>query len=307
MTGGDVRDRATDWDGIGELVAPMYARADEAYRNFQPRPSDVIISPYAKCGTTWLQQIVHALRTCGDMDFDDVYEVIPFIDVAPVLGIDLDTEQPALPRAFKSHHAWDEIPKGCRYIVSFRAPEDAALSFVRFMEGWFLEPGAVRPDDAVLEDLVELDPDHQYSYWHHLTTWLTRRDDPQVLLLTFEDMKEDLPGAVRLIAQFLALDEPARIDAAIHNASHEFMAEHAAPFSEPMLRCWVAEHVGIPADSDASKVRAGRAGDGRRQLADATVERVAQRWTEVVTARHGFATYDDLVTSMREDRFAATA
>ena len=74
-----------------------------------------------------------------------------------------------------------------------------------------------------------------------------------------------------------------------------------------MLRCWVAEHVGIPADSDASKVRAGRIGDGRRQLADATVERVAQRWTEVVTAHHGFATYDDLVTSLREDRLAATA
>ena len=29
---------------------------------FQPHPTDVIISPYSKSGTTWLQQIVQSLR-----------------------------------------------------------------------------------------------------------------------------------------------------------------------------------------------------------------------------------------------------
>ncbi|MEM7335431.1 MAG: sulfotransferase domain-containing protein, partial [Chloroflexota bacterium] len=33
--------------------------------NFQPDPTDIIITPYAKSGTTWLQQIVHGLRTRG--------------------------------------------------------------------------------------------------------------------------------------------------------------------------------------------------------------------------------------------------
>src|SRR4051812_22006220 len=39
---------------------------------FRPRADDVIIAPFAKCGTTWLQQIFHCLRTGGDMDFDDI-------------------------------------------------------------------------------------------------------------------------------------------------------------------------------------------------------------------------------------------
>ena len=26
---------------------------------FKPQPTDVLISPYSKCGTTWVQQIVH--------------------------------------------------------------------------------------------------------------------------------------------------------------------------------------------------------------------------------------------------------
>lgn len=55
--------RATTWDGFLERIAIMFQTEAEAYRRFEPQPSDVIISPFAKCGTTWLQQIAHSLRT----------------------------------------------------------------------------------------------------------------------------------------------------------------------------------------------------------------------------------------------------
>jgi hypothetical protein len=38
---------------------------------------------------------------------------------------------------------YGHIPKGCRYIVCFRNPEDVFLSFFRFFEGWFFEPGQI--------------------------------------------------------------------------------------------------------------------------------------------------------------------
>lgn len=106
--------RAVTWDEFVERMAILFRSEEEAYRTFESWPNDVIISPFAKCGTTWLQQIVHSLRTGGDMDFDDIYEVVPFIDIALELGIDLNAEQKANPRVFKSHHTWDEVPKGCR-------------------------------------------------------------------------------------------------------------------------------------------------------------------------------------------------
>jgi hypothetical protein len=49
---------------------------------FVARPSDVIIASYAKCVTTWLQQMVHSLRTGGDLDFDDISRVVPWIETA---------------------------------------------------------------------------------------------------------------------------------------------------------------------------------------------------------------------------------
>jgi len=36
-------------------------------------PTDIVVAPFGKSGTTWLQQIAHSLRTRGDMDFDEIW------------------------------------------------------------------------------------------------------------------------------------------------------------------------------------------------------------------------------------------
>jgi membrane protein len=108
--------RATTVQEMEELLVRSFPR-NERWQAFQPRPSDIIITPYAKCGTTWLQQIAHGLRTRGSMDFNEITEVTPWIENAALLGWDLDAEQAANPRLFKSHLAWREVPKGARYIV----------------------------------------------------------------------------------------------------------------------------------------------------------------------------------------------
>ena len=105
------------------------------------RATDVVISPFGKCGTTWLQQIAHTLRTRGDMAFDDISRVCPWIETSADLGLELDVEQRANPRVFKSHLDADRVPRGGRYIVSCRDPRDAVYSMYKFMEGWLLEPG----------------------------------------------------------------------------------------------------------------------------------------------------------------------
>ena len=105
---------------------------------FQPRPADIIISPAPKSGTTWLQQIVHGLRTRGYMDFEEIGVVMPWIEIAHDMGWDLNAPQVAEPRAYKSHLSWDDVPKGGRYLCSFRDPKTAFVSSDWFMENWLV-------------------------------------------------------------------------------------------------------------------------------------------------------------------------
>ena len=85
-------------------------------QNFQPRDTDVFVAGSAKTGTTWIQHMVHQLRTGGDMDFGETIKVVPEVEFAHDLRIDLDVEQKAFPHCFKTHMWYPRCPKGARYI-----------------------------------------------------------------------------------------------------------------------------------------------------------------------------------------------
>lgn len=288
--------RATSLDELGALMEGLFPHWEQDEAAFTPRPTDVIISPYAKCGTTWLQQIVHTLRTGGDTDFEEIYEVVPWINVATQLGLDLDAEQRAEPRAFKAHATWDEVPAGCRYIVSFRDPKDALVSMYRFFEGFLIEPGTIPLEDFVASRLG----DQPGSYWDHTTSWLAQRDNPDVLLLTFDDMKQDLPGVVRRVAEFLGVPtDPERLAVATELSGFAYMSANPGPFSDPWMVAWAVEHLDLPPDADASKVREGAVGSNRRQLDPATAARIDEVWAATIGAETGLLTYDALVEDLR--------
>src|SRR2546423_137232 len=122
--------RARNLAELGAIQRRMFGPKDIAasIAAYRSRPTDVVISPFGKCGTTWLQQIFHTLRTRGDMDFDDISRVVPWIETSRTLGLDLEAPQRASPRGFKSHLAYDLMPKAARYVVSLRDPKDALVS-----------------------------------------------------------------------------------------------------------------------------------------------------------------------------------
>lgn len=297
--------QATSLDELRELLGQLFPNGSQDNDAFVPRPTDVIISPTGKSGTTWLQQMVHSIRTDAEQDYEDIYEVVPWIDLATQLDLDLDADQPAEPRAFKSHANWDDVPKGCRYIVSFRDPKDALVSAYRFFEGWLLQPGLDLLEEFVAASLFR--EDITGTYWHHTISWLNQRDNPDVLLLTFDDMKQDRAGVVRLVAAFLAVPaDEKRLAFATERSSFAHMSANPGPFSDPWLRDWSIEHLDLPADSDASKVREGRVGTNRQQLAPETAARIDERWAETVGATTGVMSYEELVDELRAARETAT-
>lgn len=262
--------------------------------DFQPKSSDIIISPYAKCGTTWLQQIVHGLRTRGSMDFDEISAVTPWIEIALDVGWDLNAAQVAEPRVYKSHLTWYEIPKGGRYIVSFRHSQDAFLSFYRFFEGFFFEPGMI-----TLEDLYRWrwpqDELEREGYWYHLISWYEQRKNKDVLLLCYENMIADLPGTINLIANFMGIeldDELSEI--VIRQSSREFMLASKDQFDEKHSFRIGGERAGLPPPENSLKITPGNEIDTRYQLSSAIKKELDDNWRNLVKPRLGFNDYEEL-------------
>lgn len=288
--------RARSVAELQQKMAAMFEGDPAQAEPYRPRPSDVIITPFGKSGTTWLQQIFHTLRTRGDMDFDDISRVVPWIETSPRLGIDLNAEQRAEPRGFKSHLSWDEVPKGARYIVSIRDPRDALVSMHRFMEGWFLEPGAVTIDEFAVATYLR---GQGKRYWAHLASWWAHRHDDDVLLLAYERMLADPARAIRRIAGFCGIpldDELLAIT--LEHASMPFMLAHKDRFDDRLMRELSERVAGLPPGSDSAKVREGKAGGHRSVLSAALLAEMDQIWRDDIEARFGFARYQDMVDAL---------
>lgn len=265
---------------------------------YQPRPTDIIISPAGKCGTTLLQQTFHTLRTRGDMDFDDISRVVPWIETAKSLAIDINAEQVAEPRGFKSHLSWDHVPKGAKYIVSLRDPQDAFVSGYRFMEGWYFEPGAIS-----YEELFERNKSGRgegQDYWAHLVNWWTQRDNPDLLLLSFEHMVEDPEAMIRRVSRFcdIPLDNEL-LALTLERTSRPFMLEHKDRFDDALMREKSERLGGLPPGSDSAKVREAGPERRRYELPDSIREEFDSIWLTDVTPHTEFSDYASLETELR--------
>jgi len=263
----------------------------------EPDPGDVIISPFAKSGTTWLQQIAHGLRSRGDMGFEEISFAVPCLDYPHPLGVDLNAPQGFEPRLFMTHSNWHDVPKGARYIAAFRNPKHVIVSYYRMLENWFFEPGAIDldafalyfvPPDGVLDD-----------WWLHMVSWWEQRANPAVLLLSYEEMVADLPGTVRSIAALMGIaPTDDLLDIVVRQSSRDFMLAHAHQFDERGLRRLAEQEIGLPFDSDAVKVTPGA--DKRRYRLSPEVDAAFDAvWRSQVEPRTGLASYDDLRLAVR--------
>ena len=259
--------------------------------SYRPAPTDVFISPYAKCGTTWVQQIVHGLRTGGSMAFSEITEVVPWIELAHDMGMDAHAPQVAHPKAFKSHLNWHDIPKGGRYINVFRDPLDAMVSFFHFHEGWWFETGTISlPDFAAFY----LDRAGGRDYWTHTASWWAQRGRDDVLCLTFEGLKSDLAGCVTQIADFIGIIDAAHRQIAARQATFDFMKAHATQFDDHLVRQTRDAACGLPPGGASDKVSRGMVGGGAAQLTPDIHAAFDARWHETMTLPFGLESYGDL-------------
>jgi hypothetical protein len=279
---------------IAEMHERMqYFATDEGWQKglaYKPDPTDVFIVTPPKCGTTWMQQIVHGLRTRGSMDFDEITRVVPWINMAHDMGIDIYEPQVAHPRAFKTHTPLNELPQGGKYIIILRHPHDALLSHYHFFEDMFFEKGSIDISTFARElhmpgrDIVK----HTLGFWD-------RRKDKKVLVFCYETMKADLARTIEKVAKFVDIpldDELKQI--VLKQSDIKFMQENKDKFEDNIIRTKRFPAMKLPIDTQMHKVRTGNVGDSKTKIPDEIKKELDDIWKNEITPVTGMDSYEDL-------------
>lgn len=89
---------------VGNVIKPEFL--------YQPRQGDVIVVGPMKSGTTWMQQILHQIRSKGDENFNDIYVATQVIlnPKSQMFDTNVNREQAFNPRVFKHHEEFGVIP-----------------------------------------------------------------------------------------------------------------------------------------------------------------------------------------------------
>lgn len=269
---------------------------------FQPRSTDVFVVGAYKTGTTWMQQIMHQLRTGGDMDFEDITGEVPLIDAAYDTQQDLTCDQKASPRCFKSHYCYHRCPKGAKYIWTLREPCAVSYSYYNMLRGWFFQPG-----ELTLEEFVEgiwltqgepQVPTDREGYFYHLASWWPHRNDPNILLVLFEELKWSYEPTIRKIAHFMGIEEEANIKAALENCTFECMKKNSDKFDDKLFKNRLNKNFGAGGGVGIghSLVQTGTTTEGLKMLSAETQQKILDKWKADVTPVTGYSTYDELRT-----------
>ena len=219
------------------------------WNDFKFRDNDIVISTYAKSGTTWMQQIVSQLLFNGQ-------ENVPTAEMSPWLDLRVPPKDVKLPaveaqthrRFLKTHLPVDAIvfsPKA-KYIYIGRDGRDVAWSFfnhhINANEQYYAavndSPGRVgppfeRPADNPVDYFrtwLARDGHPYWPFWENIRTWWEIRDLPNVHFIHFKNLIDDLPGEMRKIAKFLdiPIDEK-KWPEIVKHCTFDYMKENAAP------------------------------------------------------------------------------
>ncbi len=207
--------------------------------NFETRPTDILITTAPKAGTTWMQQILYQIISGGNDVFSSIFDVVPWLERPrqnksrkKVLQ-----EYAAMkdPRIFKTHCTYAQTPghDHVRIILSSRDPRDCCVSFYHHIMDMTDEARALAGLSAPASFADYFRHWMSFGAWfRNIQSWWPHYHDSNVLWLRYQDMKQDLGGAVDQILFFLdhqLLKE--QRERVLEYSSFPWMKHHAERFT----------------------------------------------------------------------------
>jgi hypothetical protein len=190
--------------------------ARNPFRGYTPGEQDVFVMTYPKSGTNWMLQIVYQLIHHGKGEFDHIHSVVPWQDAIPAtrtmrnyaIPLKMATAWRTAPepkRLIKTRLNWELIPysKQARYIAVVRDPKDVFVSLYLFVRENL--PGRATPSMSAFYRAF-LEGNSMTGSWAvNAAGYWAQRHRPNVLVVSFASMKQDVEATVRRVAGFLEI------------------------------------------------------------------------------------------------------
>jgi hypothetical protein len=232
---------------IGARYIGSPSRMRRCFTGYQPTCRDVFVCTFLKSGTNWMMQIAVQIAWQGRAEFEHIHDLVAWPDCPEPGPIPLEDPRawegcPTGLRVIKTHADQRCVPwsEEARYLVVLRDPKEVMVSAYHFAAPLLGISETLDPQQW-LEILMSDQRGLTGGWLEHTLSWWAVRDRPNVLVLTYPEMKRDLPGAVRAVAARLGveLDEAAlaavveRSGLAWMKANNERFAPARLPFIEP--------------------------------------------------------------------------
>jgi len=269
------------------LLQRKYADWSSRYFNFKIHDDDTFVCGYPKTGTTWIHNVVWQLK--NNLDFDapakrsneeyfekaimhehaDGYEKLQeFIDWKERSTEGYNELPP--PRIFKSHLPAFLLPKEIwtkktKTIYIARNPKDSTVSL------YYNVRNNVTNYSDTLESLCETvisDKGIFLPFFDHINSYWQLRHLNHVLFLTYEDLKADTFGGVKMINDFLGCS--------YNDEQLKRMTDHVSfdTMREQFLENTTSEMIGkSKPDPDYRHCRKGKVGGYRDDLSEDMINR----------------------------------
>lgn len=237
---------------------------------FGEADSDVTISTFSKSGTTWSQIILYQLTTAGDMGFDHLFDISPWVWYSAMRKV-----RPAItpaPRILKSHDDYRRFRGGRRgrFIFVVRDGRDMCLSLFHHRRDFKGFQGTFE------EHFDNFLYNTEYNWFDHLLPWMENAHQLSIRYVRFEDLKRDFDKTVLGIAEYCGIE----VESGAHGTHSGAMPVRGDEQHESQLGPRNAHFEGVSdspyiVQQSGRFIRRGEIGDGMARLSE--VQQAAYR------------------------------
>lgn len=205
-------------DGKGGFIrVPVFitqAELDQLANEFVVKDGDVFVVTYPRSGTTWTEQMVHLLFNSGAQGAQRITDAVPWLETLPHRPGGMAEFLKTLParRRFTSHLPQPLMPSldgtTAKIVYVARNPKDVAIST-------YFHDQSKSGYEGTWQEHFQLflrgEVGFGFYFDHVLPWWYASQNNPNILFLKYEDMKNDHAGNVAKLAAFLELDADAKL------------------------------------------------------------------------------------------------